>query len=62
MDVRQYGMQNAGFPQQSTADFWYDEAQFESYRRLGEHCAGFILDKMNLKQTGGGDPASSHTI
>ena len=38
-DVRQYGMENNQFPQQSTADFWYDEAQFESYRRLGEHSA-----------------------
>lgn len=24
------------FPQQNTFDLWYDEAQFESYRRLGE--------------------------
>jgi len=24
------------FPQQTTADQWYDESQFESYRKLGE--------------------------
>ena len=34
-DVRQYKMAHADFPQQSTADQWYDESQFESYRRLG---------------------------
>ena len=34
-DVLQYGFDNAAFPQQSTADQWFDEQQFESYRRLG---------------------------
>ncbi|HKC97559.1 MAG TPA: hypothetical protein VKG20_05960 [Methylomirabilota bacterium] len=34
-DVRQYGFGNPVFPQQSTADQWFDEAQFESYRKLG---------------------------
>jgi len=35
-DVRQYGLENKKFPQQSTADQWFDESQFESYRKLGE--------------------------
>ena len=35
-DVRQYKLENREFPQQSTADQWYDESQFESYRKLGE--------------------------
>ena len=35
VDVKQYGYLNADFPQQDTFDLWYDEAQFESYRRLG---------------------------
>lgn len=35
-DVRRYSQQHADFPQQSTGDQWFDEAQFESYRRLGE--------------------------
>jgi hypothetical protein len=34
-DVRQYGRENHEFPQQTTLDQWYDEAQFESYRKLG---------------------------
>ena len=38
-DVRQYGLQNAAFPEQPTVDQWFDEAQFESYRRLGEFTA-----------------------
>jgi len=36
VDVLQYGYLYPDFPQQPTADQWYDEAQFESYRRLGE--------------------------
>ena len=37
--MRQYGLQNAAFPEQPTVDQWFDEAQFESYRRLGEFTA-----------------------
>ncbi len=36
VDVLQYGFANDDFPQQTTADQWYDEQQFESYRKLGE--------------------------
>lgn len=35
-DVRQYAIENKVFPQQTTADQWFDEAQFEAYRRLGQ--------------------------
>jgi hypothetical protein len=38
-DVRQYAIENKQFPQQTTANQWFDEAQFESYRRLGQSCA-----------------------
>ena len=38
-EVRQYALENSVFPQQSTGDQWFDEAQFESYRRLGAECA-----------------------
>ena len=38
-DVRQYARQFKDFPQQSTANQWFDEAQFESYRKLGERSA-----------------------
>jgi hypothetical protein len=42
-EVRQYSLENADFPQQTTADQWFDEAQFESYRRLGMECAKSAL-------------------
>jgi len=35
VDVREYLKTNDGFPQQSTADQFFDESQFESYRELG---------------------------
>ena len=35
-DVRQYKLENRSFPQQTTADQWFGESQFESYRKLGE--------------------------
>ncbi|HLM57812.1 MAG TPA: hypothetical protein VK422_17030, partial [Pyrinomonadaceae bacterium] len=38
-DVQQYAIENSNFPHQTTADQWFDESQFESYRRLGQHCA-----------------------
>ncbi|MCU7647589.1 patatin-like phospholipase family protein [Pseudomonas piscis] len=34
-DVRNYARNNPGFPNQSTVDQFFDEAQFESYRQLG---------------------------
>jgi hypothetical protein len=36
-DVLQYHRENAAFPHQTTGDQFFDEAQWESYRRLGEH-------------------------
>ncbi len=39
LDIERYASQYPDFPHQSTADQWFDETQFESYRRLGEHIA-----------------------
>ncbi len=36
-DVLNYKSQYSDFPHQSTADQWFTESQFESYRALGEH-------------------------
>ncbi|HEY9404358.1 MAG TPA: hypothetical protein VIQ24_16995 [Pyrinomonadaceae bacterium] len=47
-DVRQYGLENDGFPQQATVDLWYDEAQFESYRRLGQSSAENFFNENRL--------------
>ncbi len=35
VDVREYFMDNPSFPQQSTDYHFFDESQFESYRKLG---------------------------
>jgi hypothetical protein len=39
LDVLQYHVANPSFPQQPTMDQFFDEAQWESYRRLGEQIA-----------------------
>lgn len=51
VDVFSYGKRNASFPQQPTADQFFDESQFESYRALGERIAEDCL-------TSGDCPAS----
>ncbi len=42
VDVYEYSKKNKTFPQQSTADQFFNEEQFESYRKLGLH----IIQKM----------------
>ena len=43
-DVFYYHSQDNTFPQQTTADQWFSESQFESYRMLGAHS----VEKMPL--------------
>ena len=38
-DILNYAKLHPDFPHESTADQWFDEAQFESYRKLGYHVA-----------------------
>ena len=42
-DVLQYKTRNNAFPHESTGDQFYDEAQWESYRRLGLHAAEMVF-------------------
>ena len=42
-DVQDYAARHRAFPHESTSDQFFDEAQFESYRRLGEHVAQQVL-------------------
>ena len=37
LDVLNYRQQHTGFPQESTIDQYFDEAQWECYRQLGQH-------------------------
>ena len=39
VDLREYQKQHPAFPQEPTADQFFDEAQWESYRCLG-YCVG----------------------
>ena len=41
-DIYRYAMTHETFPQQSTGDQWFDESQFESYRKLGSHIVDTI--------------------
>lgn len=42
-DVRHYAGLNPEFPQQPTSDQFFDETQFESYRKLGQHAVESAL-------------------
>jgi hypothetical protein len=56
-DVAQYRTRNPVFPHESTRDQFYDEAQWESYRRLGEHVAHAAFRRVALDLDGAvGDP------
>ncbi len=42
-DLLQYRSHNPSFPHESTAQQFYDEAQWEAYRRLGQHAADEVF-------------------
>ena len=46
-DVLQYKSRNDAFPNETTVDQFYDEAQWEAYRCLGHHAAHAALDFIN---------------
>lgn len=45
-DVAQYRTRNDAFPHETTVDQFYDEAQWEAYRRLGEFAALIALRRV----------------
>ena len=55
-DVLNYATRNPTFPQQSTADQFFDESQFESYRQLGlflgKACLDASPDLLPLREIG----------
>lgn len=53
-DIRNYASEHPDFPHQSTTDQWFDESQFESYRKLGSHIAGQAFAGVAEKLKGGG--------
>jgi hypothetical protein len=48
-DVRQYARACAAFPHETTADQFYTESQFESYRALGKFILGDVLEDLNSR-------------
>jgi hypothetical protein len=44
-DVYSYSRSSKDFPHESTADQWFSESQFESYRALGFHAIDSIVSK-----------------
>jgi len=57
--VKGYAAQNRDFPDQSTADQFFDEVQFEAYRELGYRIATEMLEDKVLKDLAGDLPADS---
>ncbi|CAA9253075.1 MAG: hypothetical protein AVDCRST_MAG95-1972 [uncultured Adhaeribacter sp.] len=52
-DIREYALVNPAFPHQSTGDQFFNEPQFESYRRLGLHLIETaLLDSQVVKIPG----------
>jgi hypothetical protein len=56
--VMDYRKRNPDFPQESTADQFFDEAQFESYRALGYHAMNGALKAAATLDVGDGQHAS----
>lgn len=54
LDILQYRCHHPAFPHEPTGDQFFDEAQFESYRRLGEHIINAGLGPLELQAR---DPA-----
>jgi hypothetical protein len=46
LDVLEYARSHSTFPHQTTADQFFDEAQFESYRALGYHVAASVFGRL----------------
>ncbi len=51
-EILQYAYQTPSFPHRTTADQWFDETQFESYRALGEHIARGALEQAKQDSEG----------
>ncbi len=57
-DVLSYASRHPQFPHQSTADQWFDESQFESYRKLGYFAALAALNALPFPPHLGGAPST----
>ena len=46
LDVQEYKREHPAFPQQPTSDQYFDEAQWESYRKLGQHIGRRLFGRL----------------
>ena len=53
VDVLDYASEALTFPQQSTEELWFNESQFESYRKLGMHAVERIAAAAPRQRTEG---------
>jgi hypothetical protein len=53
-DITQYHGAHSSFPQETTSDQYFDEAQWESYRRLGFEIASNLFHAEPTSQRAGG--------
>jgi hypothetical protein len=51
-DVLNYKAGHPDFPHQTTADQWFTESQFESYRALGQHIVRTLFNKASENHAG----------
>ncbi|MFP5408218.1 MAG: hypothetical protein ACLGGY_02940 [Gammaproteobacteria bacterium] len=50
-DLLNYKCTHPGFPHESTKDQWFDESQFESYRKLGHHTGKAVFEAVLIEAT-----------
>jgi hypothetical protein len=53
-DVQAYAAKHSSFPHDTTADQFFDESQFESYRALGEHIFDTLIGLLTSPVVTGG--------
>ncbi|MEW5966963.1 MAG: hypothetical protein AB1720_08230 [Pseudomonadota bacterium] len=59
-DLLNYQCTHPGFPHESTADQWFDESQFESYRKLGHHIGKAVFEATLIEAAQRQDMADDH--
>jgi hypothetical protein len=57
-DVHRYHAEQPSFPHETTLQQFFDEAQWESYRKLGEHIALKVFRKPTARLDDAGNPAA----
>jgi hypothetical protein len=49
-DIYSYSRGSTSFPHESTADQWFSESQFESYRALGSHLVEQLIESLGAQR------------